>query len=227
MKKMKWMTLFAVVNLAFLAVTAICLYLFLTPCRLETDCRGYGVDTERLKQWEEQEKDVGQGILQLTGWKVGTREEILAVSTGRRETAQLLGVYGSMEQVFSADLLSGTWGLTGREDACVLSRELAEALFGCTEVTGEQIRLEVPAWAAENESQGGGECPPSAERTEKEKKKQVFEVAGVADQEGEYLLFPLPEGTVETVAVLFEKRYQVKETMKELAAAGSGKTTSP
>lgn len=59
------MALFAAANLIFLTVTVIRLDLFLTPCRLEADCRGCGVDTKWLKQWEEQERNTGQAILQM------------------------------------------------------------------------------------------------------------------------------------------------------------------
>ncbi len=218
MKGKKGMVMFAAANLVFLAASAIRLYLFITPCRLEADCRGCGVDTEWLKQWEEQQKDGGQGILKMAAWQVGSREEILAVSTKRKESARPLGVYGSLDQVFSADLLSGAWGLTGREDACVLSRDLAEALFGSTEVTGEQILLEELSWAS-SETLNGAEGQPSpidsSAKKEKGKRKQLLVVAGVMDREGKYLLVPMSEGTVETVSVLFERRFQAEEKMRE------------
>lgn len=86
----------------------------------------------------------------------------------------------------------------------MLSRELAESLFGSTKVTGEQIRLNEPAWITEETSKSGGDRSSSAGG-------ELFEVAGVADQEGNYLLIPMLEGTAETVAVLFEKRFQSKE----------------
>ena len=218
MKGKKGMVMFAAANLVFLAASAIRLYLFITPCRLEADCRGCGADTEWLKQWEEQQKDGGQGILKMAAWQVGSREEILAVSTKRKESARPLGVYGSLDQVFSADLLSGTWGLTGREDACVLSRDLAEALFGSTEVTGEQILLEELSWTSSETSNNAKDQPSpinSSAKKEKGKRKLLLVVAGVMDREGKYLLVPMSEGTVETVAVLFERRFQAEEKMRE------------
>lgn len=178
---------FLFVNTMFLLVTAMRLYWFVIPCRLEVDCRGYGVDTEWLKQWERQEEKEGEGILAMAGWQEGVRTEIVAVSTRRKEQAKILRVYGSMEQVFSADLLSGSCGLVGREDVCVLSQDLAEALFGSMEVVGEQV-------------QSDGE---------------LLEVAGVLAQEGEYLLVLMTEGEVERIAVLFERRFQAKERMQE------------
>lgn len=185
MRKAIYQILF--LNVVFLLVTAVRLYWFVMPCRLEVDCRGYGVDTEWLKQWEEEEAERGEGVLAMAGWQGGVRGEIAAASTGRKEQAQILRVYGSMEQVFWADMLAGSCGLVGREDACVLSQDLAEALFGSVETVGEQIY-----WDG-----------------------TLLEVAGVLAQEGGYLLIWMTEGEVERVAVLFERRFQAKERMKE------------
>jgi hypothetical protein len=188
------LVLFFLANFVILTATGIRLYryLFFTPCRLEVNCRGYGLDIDWMKQWENQERDGSQGILAMAGWNFAGRKEIYAVGVGRTDTAQLLKVYGSMEQVFPVRILSGVYGLAGRENACVLSRDLAEALFGSDQVTGEQVCLD-------------GE----------EGEKIFLEIAGVIDREGKYMLVPMSEGEVERIAVLFDKRFQAREKMKE------------
>ena len=100
----------------------------------------------------------------------------------------------------------------------MLSRDLAEALFGSTEVTGEQILLEELSWTSSETSNNAKDQPSpinSSAKKEKGKRKLLLVVAGVMDQEGKYLLIPMSEGTVETVAVLFERRFQAEEKMRE------------
>ncbi|NBH70531.1 hypothetical protein D3Z51_00460 [Clostridiaceae bacterium] len=189
----KVLALLIVLSTLMTAALAVRLYLFLSPCRLEADCRGYGLDTEYLKQWEEQEKNRKTGILAVSGWQPQPQREITSVSTGRKTQAHLFGVYGSMELVFPAALLAGNYGLAGKKEACVLTQDLAEALFGSSDVVGETVKFAMDEKGQETH----------------------LEVAGVIDKKGQYLLMPIEEGEIEKVAVLYERRYKAREKLKE------------
>lgn len=173
-------------------------YLFVTPVRLEEDCYGRGVDTDTIRQWEEREKESSQGILAVAGWRRLGREQVESVGVGRSQAAQMVGVYGAMELVLSAELVSGVYGLPAAKDSCVLSVDLADALFGGVDVVGEKIcfRGEGETW------EGSG--------------KRELLVAGVIDVKGEYVLLYVEEGRMDGVAVRFASRFQARERMEEM-----------
>ncbi len=188
-------------------------YLFDIPCCLELDCQGYGIGTEQLKYWEEQEKRESQGILDIAGRNTGGYEEIQAVATGRKETAQIIGVYGNMKLAFPARILSGVYDTIGQQDACVLSAELADALFGSLEVEGESICF-YPAKEREK-------MELAAEKTETAeqitiKQRVCLKVAGVIDAKGKFLLAFAKNGEIEILTVRFKRRFQAEEKLKQL-----------
>ena len=95
--------------------------LFDMPCCIRMGIRGLEMDVETIKRIEEREKDGSLGITRIAGWRIESQKIVSAVSTGRRQTAQIIGVYGSMELVEPAHILSGRYGLAEEEDYCVLS----------------------------------------------------------------------------------------------------------
>lgn len=177
-------------------------YWFYIPFRLEADCREQKPEVETMKTWEEQEKDGEGGILDVAGWRAADEKLVFGMSTGRSESAKLTEVYGNMELAFPADILAGTYGIPGQKDVCVISRELADSLFGNVDVEGEQVCF-------------------LEERKEKDNdERRILTVAGVIGQEGKYLLVYVEEGKMERIAVLFDKRFQAKEKMEALLGAG-------
>lgn len=188
-------------RIAFLAwgagigVSGTRLCLFYIPCRLEEECRGAGVDAEMIERWEKRAEETG--ILSVAGWRTEKKAEVVSFGTKRQKEAGIVKVYGAMELVFSARILSGTYGMTGREEACVLSKGLADALFGSVDVAGEKICLREPG-----------------------KGKRNFIVAGVIDKEGEYLLIHQEEEEADYVAVRFKARFQACQKLQELLQGG-------
>ncbi len=199
--------LMVLINFILMAGIGGRLYWFCRPARIEAECRGYGIDAETLKGWGEQEE---KEIVDLAGWRIRERVMISGESTKRSQSAQVMEVYGNMELALPAHILAGTYGLTGREDVCVLTGELADALFGSVDVVGEQV------------------CCPEADtgkgqgsQTQAGTGKRILTVAGVIDQEGQCLLVPTQSGEMERVAVRFKERFQIKERVKELLSFSS------
>lgn len=196
-------------NLILMAGIGGRLYWFCRSARIEAECRGYGIDVETLKGWEELEE---KGIQDLAGWRIRERVMIWGESTKRSQSAQVLEVYGNMELALPADILAGTYGLTGREDVCVMTGELADALFGGVDVVGEQV------WYLEEDTaKGQGKQTQSRMGTQ----KRSLTVAGVIDQKGQRLLVCAQAGDMEWVAVRFQERFQIKERLRELLSLSS------
>ena len=86
-------------------------YLFASPCRVETDCRGLDISVEQMKAWEEQEKGGYNGILDMAGWRTEKQQNVTAVSTGRSKVSGIVAVYGSASLVYPAKILSGDYSL--------------------------------------------------------------------------------------------------------------------
>ena len=198
------------------------LYWFCMPSRMEAECRDYGIDVETLKMWEDQE---AQGMLALAGWRFRERVMVSGVSTKRRQTAQVMEVYGNMELAAPARILSGTYGLLGREDTCVLTGELADALFGSVDVVGEQVScLQTDVgWTHRKHAgaSGNGTGQGKQAGAQDGSTNHILTVAGVIDKEGQCLLTFTQSGEIERVAVRFRERFQIKERMKELLSSGS------
>lgn len=152
------------------------------PCVVRKDCRGKGIDVERIKALEEEEKDGALGILRIAGWRIEEEETVSSVSTGRKETTRIIGVYGAMELVEEAGIACGRYGLAAEEGYCVLSEALARELFGGTDVAGEWVRVG---------------------------KEKLF-VAGVIEKDEAVLLKPIEEGELEMVAVELDSRMGAK-----------------
>lgn len=169
-------------------------YMFHTPCRMEVDCRGKGIETKIMRQWEirEEEGDSYLGILKMAGWRVDEEQTVCSVSTGRKRVAKVLSIYGSMELVEETDILCGRYGLDVEGRFCVLSKGLAGHLFGCTEVAGECIKME----------------------------RDRFIVAGVVDIEEDFLMIPMNEGRIDHLAVMFENREGAGEKLQRLIGGG-------
>ncbi|MCI8660151.1 MAG: ABC transporter permease [Lachnospiraceae bacterium] len=176
-----------------MTVSGLRLTFFYTPYRVEVDCTGAGLDVETVKRWENKESLRDLGILTMAGWSVGSPEEVLSLGTKRRERAQIVKVWGNMELVFPARILSGTYGVVGKEEGCVLSKGLAEALFGSVDVAGERICFQ-----------------------EKGEGRRELIVEGVIDKEGEYLLTFVEKGKVDFFAARFQSRFQAREKLWEL-----------
>ncbi len=198
-KTIFWMMLTAaLLSGAGMAVSAAGLYLFSMPCRLEEDCTGAGVDAQTIKRWEEKEKIMDRGILAIAGWRMERGEEVISLGTGRRKQARIVAVCGSMELVFPERILSGNCGVVANKEGCVLSKGLADALFGSVDVEGEKICLQETGG---EESDGG---------------RKAFVVVGVIDKEGEYLMIYTEKGTMDRLAVSFKNRFQAREKLREL-----------
>lgn len=180
-------------------------YLFASPCRVETDCRGLDISVEQMKAWEEQEKDGYNGILDMAGWRTEKQQTVTAVSTGRSKVSGIVAVYGSASLVYPAKILSGDYALPYVDDprggtvgyskgaaACILSAELSDALFGSTDTAGELVKA-------------GGE---------------LLAVAGVIDEEGVFLLRRADSGQIEYAAFRMSRRYQAEAKARQRVGAG-------
>lgn len=162
--------------------------MFYMPCCIRTDLRGRDMDVETMKRIEEREKDDSLGITRIAGWRIESQKIVSAVSTGRRQTAQIIGVYGSMELVEPAHILSGRYGLAKEEGYCVLSEDLARQLFGGVEAAGMWVRAG--------------------------QKKMM--VAGVIEKEGDILMMPVKEGRLEQAAVEVKGMMGAEERAEEI-----------
>ncbi len=158
------------------------------PCCICTDLRGREIDVDMIKRIEEREKDGNLGILRIAGWRIESQRMVSAVSTGRRQTAQVICVYGSMELVEKADILSGRYGLAVEEDYCVLSEGLARQLFGNVDAAGQWIKID----------------------------RRKMTVAGVIEKDGDVLMIPVKDGNVEQMAVEVKGRMGAKEKVEGL-----------
>lgn len=162
--------------------------MFDMPCCIRMDIRGLEMDVETMKRIEEREKDGSLGITRIAVWRIESQKIVSAVSTGRRQTAQIIGVYGSMELVEPAHILSGRYGLAEEEDYCVLSEDLARQLFGGVEAAGLWVKAG--------------------------QKKMM--VAGVIEKEGNILMMPVKEGWLEQAAVEVKGRMGAEEKVEGL-----------
>lgn len=158
------------------------------PYVIREDCRGKGVDVERMKHWEEEEQSGSLGILRLAGWRIEEERAVFAVSTGREEMAGVIGVYGAMELVEEAKIACGRYGLAEGKGYCVLSKALARELFGGTDAAGEWVRMG---------------------------KEKLF-VAGVIEKDEAVLFKPIDEGELEMLAAELEGRIQAEERFVRL-----------
>ena len=79
--------------------TAFWRFWFLLPYPVAVDCQGKEIDVETVRQWEEREagRTGALGICGIAGWTIGTEQQIVSVSTGRKGMARIMKVYGSME----------------------------------------------------------------------------------------------------------------------------------
>ena len=179
--------------ICILAVTgmAVWYWMFSRPYCVYVDCRGQGFDVETVKQWERRGEQGAFGMRKVAGWRIEKQQIICCASTYRRQRAKIICVYGAMELVDPGDILSGRYGLAMGGDYCVLSKDLARHLFGSVQVAGEWVKM----------------------GTEK------MMVAGVVDKEGDFLMRPVAEGSMEEVAVEFKgcmgAASKVKELMRE------------
>ena len=139
------------------------------PCCIRMDCRGREIDVEMMKRWEEREKDGSLGMIRMAGWRIESQRMVSAISTNRRQMTQIICVYGDMELVKPADILSGRYGLAVDEDYCVLSEDLARQLFGSVEAAGQWVKMD----------------------------QNKLTVAGVIEIEGDILLIPVKDGRIE------------------------------
>lgn len=182
------------------AALALCGMMFwhcvlLAPCRVETDCRGQGIGTEQLKEWEQRGSGEALGVTGVAGWRVQEQETVVSVSTGRRQRAPVTAVYGDMELAMPSKILDGRYGLDGDGDYCVLSQGLASHLFGSVEVAGECVKA--------------GD--------------QRYIVAGVVENEEDLLIIPAKEGKVEQIAVSFAGRMGAEAKMRQVMEEMGGR----
>lgn len=163
-------------------------YVLSAPCRVETDCRGQGVEAEMLQQWQQRETGEALGITGMAGWRTQEWQTVTSVSTGRRQRAELIGVYGDMELVMPSKILDGRYGLSADIDYCVLSQGLAGHLFGSPEVTGECVKVG----------------------------KERYIVAGVVENQEDIMMIPVKDGQVERIALSFDSRMGAEEKMRQV-----------
>lgn len=152
------------------------------------DCRGRNIDVESLRRMEQQQKDGYLGLVGIAGWRVEDQGEVTSVSTGKRQRTKVTGVYGPMDMVYPAKILSGSYGLAVERGYCVLSEGLAYELFGDTDIAGEQCRF-------------GGE---------------ILTVAGVIEKKEMILMRPVTEGRMEQLSLEFKSRRNMEKKVKEL-----------
>lgn len=163
-------------------------YVIWSPCRMESDCRGQGIQAESLKRWEEQGRGDALEITGLAGWRREEQQTVTSVSTGRRQRSQVTAVYGEMELAMPSKILSGRCGLDVEGSYCVLSESLAGHLFGSVDVAGECVKI------------GDKPCI----------------VVGVVENEEDILMIPMKEGKIEQMAVAFKSRIGAKEKMSQV-----------
>lgn len=173
MKKQKSMAKYVLTVAAGLLLVAACIWQWQgCPSVITVDCRGHQIDVGWLNQTRQQEKEGYAGILDITGYRYEPNSVVSCLSTGRSEMTRVLAVNGTMELVFQADVVSGSYGLAAGMDYCVLTKPLADALYG-------------------NVSAGG--------RIWYEGRPLL--VAGVIDKDESYLLIPTNEGRIEHVSI--------------------------
>lgn len=180
--------LLVIIALMAAAMAVFIYHMFDKSSRIQVDCRGYKVDVDVIKRWEEQEKDGYLGLTGMTGWRVDDQDTVESVSTGRSQSTKVIGVYGPMDMVYDVNIISGNYGLAAEDGYCVLSVGLADALFGGTDTAGERVRF-------------GG---------------HILTVAGVIDKKGNYLLRPIKEGRVEQMELEFKNGLNVDDKVKQL-----------
>ena len=180
----------AVLSVGILGIGAgfIWYQMFYMPYCIQADCRGKEIDVEMMKRWEEREKDGSKGIIRMAGWRIENWRVVSAVSTGRSQRTQIFCVYGSMELVDKASVLSGRYGLAVEEDYCILSESLARNLFGSVDVAGQFVKMG----------------------------RTAMVVAGVIEKDGDILMMPATNGRMEQVAAEFKGRLGAKEKMEGL-----------
>lgn len=179
----------AVLLMSVMVGAALLIYLAVgRPGRIMVDCRGYQVDVNVMKRWEKEERNGYLGLTNMAGWRVENRGAVSAVDTGKSQKTQVIGVWGPMDMVYPADILSGSYGLAVEDGYCVLSGELAFDLFGGTDAAGERISME----------------------------GRILTVAGVIDKKGDYLLHPVTEGPFEQLALQFKNSYKMRDKAQEL-----------
>lgn len=172
----------SVLGILILLAAGLWTYFFRMPCRIEADCRGRGIDAAQIRGWEEQEKDSYGGIIGMAGWRTENMRTVSSPGTGRQKLSEVTGVYGEADLVYPAKLLSGAYEFPAYTDACILTADLSDALFGSTDTAGELVKA-------------GGE---------------LLVVAGVIDRDGFCILKPIREGPIEYAAFRFTRRYQAK-----------------
>ncbi len=171
-------------------------YCFMTPCRVEIDCRGRGIRVEEVITWGNQDAAGYNGIQDIAAWRLENRQTVMSISTGRKSTASIAGVCGNAGLAYPAKILSGNCSLAGAYDpggtmrpagSCVITAELSEALFGSSETVGELVRA--------------GE--------------ELLSVAGVIDRKGKMLLHAAEEGQIEYAAFRMSSRYQAESRARQ------------
>ena len=171
-------------------VTAFWRFWFLLPYPVAVDCRGKEIDVETVRQWEEREagRTGALGICGIAGWTIGTEQQIVSVSTGRKGMARIMKVYGSMELAGQGELVCGRYGLPVEGDFCVITESLARELYGSSQVLGEQVRAG----------------------------KHRMTVAGVTRGKEKILLMPMEEGVIRQLAVEVKGRSQARERVERM-----------
>lgn len=177
-KKKRLMVWLVIAAAVFVTGTAAFWHWIKQPCVFREDVRGKGIYVEDIKRLEEEEKDGAMGILRIAGWRTEKEQSVFSVSTGRKERAEVIGVYGSMELMEDRKGQIGRLGLDVEGEYCVLSEKLARDLFGSTDILGEWV--------------GMG--------------KRKFLVVGVTKKEETALWIPIGEGEVEMLAVEMDSR---------------------
>lgn len=177
-KKKRLMVWLVIAAAVFVTGTAAFWHWIGQPCVFREDVRGKGIYVEDIKRLEEEEKDGAMGILRIAGWRTEKEQSVFSVSTGRKERAEVIGVYGPMELMEDRKGQIGRLGLDVEGEYCVLSEKLARDLFGSTDILGEWV--------------GMG--------------KRKFLVVGVTKKEETVLWIPIGEGEVEMLAVEMDSR---------------------
>lgn len=109
---------------------------------------GAGVGARALAQLEEQERERGENkaLPGLAAWSVEREVQVENTGLGRVCSADCMAVYGDRSAAVSRDLAHGSFGLRSDRDTCVISRGLADALFGSEDVVGKSVRCRGKAY---------------------------------------------------------------------------------
>ena len=95
-----------------------------------------------LRQEKIAREDQMEEIPEIALWKLKAETSVSNQEENREATTQLFSVFGTAQLIAEAPLLSGAYPARSDADGCTVSKGLAEAIWGNTQVLGLAIRLD-------------------------------------------------------------------------------------